>query len=93
MTEVDERVASHHADEVEEHDGREEVLSLELDGEEHDAELSSRILHAESAKNAKERATRAAAADEDLGYHTLILRKDRRPVLRKSRQHTCREEE
>lgn len=53
MPKVDEGITPHHADEVEEHDGREEVLCLELDGEEHDAELSSRVLHAESSRMPK----------------------------------------
>jgi hypothetical protein len=93
MAKVDKGVPPDHANEVEQHDSREEVLGLELEGKEQDTKFSSRILHAERAQDSKERTTRATATDENLRYCACVPRKDGRPVLCESRQHTCRQEE
>jgi hypothetical protein len=92
MTKVDEGVPPDHADEVEQHDSREEVLGLKLEGKEQDTKFSGRILHAERTQDAKERTTRATTTDENFWYCACVPRKDSRPVLCESRQHTRRQE-
>jgi hypothetical protein len=93
MTKVDKGVPPDHANEVEQHDSREEVLGLKLEGKEQDTKFSGRILHAERTQDSKERTTGATATDEDLRYCACVPRKDGRPVLCESRQHTRRQEE
>lgn len=92
MAKVHERVSTDHPNEVEQHNGWQHILRIEMNGYEHDTEACRGILHTEDTEQSKEGSGCTATTNEDLRY-SLPFGYECSPVLRKPGQDSSGEEE